>query len=50
MGESKEREVRLQERVSLLESGLREVQNRLAVVGQERDESTAKLKVVIGTC
>lgn len=47
MGESREKEVRLQEKVSELQSGLREVQHWLAKVEQERDEATAKLKVVI---
>lgn len=42
--------MRLQEKVAQLESGLHEVRCRLAVVEQERDEATAKLKVVIGTC
>lgn len=48
--ESREREGRLREKVAQLESGLHEVQSRLTVVEQERDETTAKLKVMMGTC
>lgn len=45
MGESKEKEMRLKDRVSEVESRLCEGQHCLASVEQERDEVTAKLKV-----
>ena len=45
MGETREREVRLQEKVSELQAGLREVQHCLAEVEQERDKVTAKLSI-----
>lgn len=45
MGECKEKEVKLKDRVSEMESRLCEVQHCLAAVERERDEAMAKLKV-----